>query len=312
MNTYSRFAAIVVLSIASSASADVFGTGENQFTIDFVPISGETNPTSGPGIVSNDYRIGTFEITNGQWGKFEAAYGEVAGGNGGYLYDSYWTGESVPTNRVSWFEAAQFVNYLNTSKGHQPAYKFTGTQGSDDYMLDTWAPAEADSGTNRYRHKDAVYYMPTEDEWIKAGYWNGTNLQDYATKSGETLHQGDGTSGTGWNYWDDGYATEPVGPWDVGSGSEELNGTFDMMGNVWEWLESPYNDPTFGPDSSRWLGGGSYNDLDVTNLASFDLGSTYPSYETNTLGFRVAAEVPEPSALSLLSLGGLILIRCRQ
>jgi len=35
----------------------------------------------------------------------------------------------------------------------------------------------------------------------------------------------------------------------VGSGSEELNGTFDMMGNFWEWYESPYDSGYFAPDT---------------------------------------------------------------
>jgi hypothetical protein len=30
----------------------------------------------------------------------------------------------------------------------------------------------------------------------------------------------------------DNYTTYPTGLWNVGSGSQELNGTFDMMGNV--------------------------------------------------------------------------------
>ena len=55
--------------MASLTSADTFGT----FEIDFVPISGSTNPTSGYGIVAKDYRMGTKEITNDQWDKFKAA-----------------------------------------------------------------------------------------------------------------------------------------------------------------------------------------------------------------------------------------------
>ncbi len=40
-----------------------------------VNISGDTNPTdlspaNGHGIVNNDYRIGTYEVTNDQWNKF--------------------------------------------------------------------------------------------------------------------------------------------------------------------------------------------------------------------------------------------------
>jgi formylglycine-generating enzyme required for sulfatase activity len=119
-----------VISITSFASADTFASGTaNEFNIDFVPISGSTNPTSeqtnptgGYGIVNKDYRMGKYEITNDQWTKFKAAYGAVTGseldpGWGGTAYDEkpFFTGSSVPTNNVSWYEAAQFVNYLNTS-----------------------------------------------------------------------------------------------------------------------------------------------------------------------------------------------------
>jgi formylglycine-generating enzyme required for sulfatase activity len=229
--------------ISNIASADTFGTGANQFTIDFVPISDSTNPTSGipagSGFtftgVTNDYRMGTYEITNAQWNKFKAAYGPVAG-TPTTAYDSNpsFAGENVPTNAVSWYEAAQFVNYLNTSKGYEAAYKFIGKQGTSNYTLGVWSTLEAAIGTNLYRHKNAKYFLPTENEWVKAAYWNGTNLQTYATKAGETLFQGNGSNG-GWNYMDDmydNYTTYPTGLWNVGSGSQELNGTFDMMGNV--------------------------------------------------------------------------------
>jgi len=231
--------AAILLAAGPGLAGDVFGTDGNQFTIDFVTISGATNPPSGYGIVNNDYRMGVLEITNDQWDKFRAELSPVAVTGDpltAYNEDPYWTGTNVPTNNVSWYEAAQFVNWLNTSTDHHVAYKFTGTQGQTDYTLATWDAGEADNGTNLYRRKDALYYLPTEDEWVKAGYWNGTNLQTYATKAGDTLHQGDGVSGTGWNYYHSGYATDPGGPWDVGSGSEELNGTFDMMGNVWEFM----------------------------------------------------------------------------
>jgi len=217
----------------------------------------------------------------------------------------------VPTNEVSWYEAAQFVNWLNTSTGHHAAYRFTGTQGTSGYALDVWSAAEADGGTNLYRHKDAFYFMPTEDEWVKAGYWNGTALQTHATKPGEALTQGDGTSGVGWNYYDNGYATDPSGPWDVGSGSEELNGTFDMMGNVWEWMESPYSDTSYGTGSIRGLRGGSFDNY-VSSLASSLRGYYDPGIELYAFGFRVASEVPEPCSLALLSLGGLALIKRRR
>lgn len=294
-----------------TASADTFGVDVNQFTIDFVPISGSTNPTSGYGIVNNDYRMGRFEITNDQWNKFQASYGTVAG-NPAYAYDEspYFTNTIVPVNEVSWYEAAQFVNWLNTSTGHHVAYRFTGTQGTGDYAFATWSSEEADGGTNLFRHKDAFYYLPTDDEWVKAAYWDGTTLQSYATKAGEFLTQGNGSTGTGWNYWSGGYATDPPGPWNVGSGSEEVNGTHDMMGNVWEWLESPYYSGTdYGAGSLPALRGGSFDGLDEY-LTSFRINLDR-GYEGNSYGFRVASEVPEPTTVLLLALSSLAVMRRR-
>lgn len=291
--------------ISGVSFADSFGSGANQFDIDFVSISGDTNPTSGYGIVNNDYRIGTYEITNDQWTKFKNAYGTVTG-SPTYAYDesAYFNGTNVPTNELSWYEGAQFVNWLNTSTEHAAAYKFTGTQGTGDYTLGVWESGDAGyDAANPYRNSEAHYFMPTEDEWVKAAYWNGTSLQTYASVGDVTPTQ------SGWNFWDDGYATDPLGPWNVGSGSEELNGTFDMMGNVWEWMESPYSGEYLS-GSNRGIRGGSYDDLD-DNLRSSIRNSINPYFEYNTLGFRVAS-VPEPCSLVLLSLGGLFLRRKRK
>jgi hypothetical protein len=102
---------VCVMAIANTASADTFGTGDNQFTIDFVPISGSTNPTSGIPAgggftftgVNNDYRMGKFEITNDQWNKFKTNLGVPVTGYPSTAYDSssYYTGANVPTNNVS-------------------------------------------------------------------------------------------------------------------------------------------------------------------------------------------------------------------
>jgi len=296
-------AVVCVMAAVNVASADAFGTGINAFTIDFVSISGSTNPTSGYGIVNNDYRMGTYEVSNDQWTKFKAAYGAVTG-TPSYVYDSnpYFTGNSVPTNCTSWYETAQFVNWLNTSTGKPAAYKFTGTIHTSSYTLDIWGAGDAD-GTNLYRNKNAKYYLPTENEWVKAAYWNGTNLQTYATKPGDTLYQGNGSNG-GWNYYSNGYATNPYGPWNVGSGSQELNGTYNMMGNVWEWMESPYYTGDYLSVSIRGLRGGSGGDEDY--LASSARYYCDPHYEYHGVGFRVAS-VPEPATLLLLGLGGLVL-----
>jgi formylglycine-generating enzyme required for sulfatase activity len=294
----------LALLAADAAMADVFGAGANQFTIDFVPISGATNPTSGYGIVNHDYRMGTYEITNDQWNKFTASLSVPVTGSPSSAYDSsfynWGTGTTnVPTNNTSWYEAAQFVNWLNTSTGHQPAYKFSGTQGTGDYTFVDWSATDAGyDASNPYRNQNAFYFLPNENEWVKAAYWNGTSLQTYATIGDVFPAQGHGT-GTGWNYYDNGYATTAPGPWNVGSGSQELNGTYDMMGNNWEWMESPSSDATFGAGSSRGFRGGVWDSVSL--FLSF---RTYdnPTSEDDFSGFRVAS-VPEPSSLSLLVCG---------
>lgn len=313
--------AMLCTCMVSDAMADSFGTGPNQFTIDFVKISGDAgdlgswpadidrNVYTFTGVNRSDYRMGVYEITNDQWNKFKTSLGVPVTGSTptGYSYDPSWTGANIPTNRVSLYEAAQFVNWLNTSTGHQAAYKFTGTQGTADYTMALWSPAEAAGGTNLYRHKDAYYYIPTEDEWMKAAYWNGSSLQTFATPGDAQPERG-----VDCNVLSPLSALPEPEPWDVGSGSEELNGTFDMMGNIWEYTESLYQPWLgYGIGYGIALRGGSYGHA-VTYATSLSREGTGPGIETDYYGFRVASEVPEPATISLLCLGGLALIKRRR
>ncbi len=309
-------AAAITCGWVMPVSADQFGSGPNAFSIDFVPIKGDARSVNGVRIGQRkvfadpaaDFRMGVHEINQTQWAAFKASLGVPLTGNPTYAYGEsiYHVGPSMPANEITWYEAAQFVNWLNTSTGHAPAYRFVGTQGTSDYTLSTWGTDQADNGTNLYRHKDAVYYLPTEDEWVKAAYWNGTNLQTYATKPGESLHQGDGASGFGWNYYENGDALDPRGPWAVGCGSEELNGTYDMMGNAMEWMESPYYDGHYPADFLRAQRGGSYNVRHASLSSGFRFGTDlYGEQALFLMGFRVAADVPEPTTGSILMLSGL-------
>ena len=305
---------VILLLSAAFVSADTFGTGANQFTLDFVSISGASNPTSGipsqdPAFtfigVNYNYRIGTYEITNDQWNKFTAAYGTVTGSPlNAYDNNSTTTGLN-PINNVSWYEAAQFANYLNTSTRHQAVYKFTGTIHTGDYTLAVWDVTDAGyDASNPYRNKNAFYFLPTENEWVKAAYWNGTNLQTYANASVDDLISGK-PDPTKWNY----YPSPGSEFWAVGRGVEELNGTYDMMGNIYEWMESSYSgDYLLG--SPRVNRGGSYFS-DYFSISSGIRSASNLYSEDIRRGFRVAS-IPEPATVALLAFGGLAVLRKRK
>lgn len=297
--------AVCMLVFAGIASADTFNAGTaDEFTIDFVTISGDTNPTSGYGIIDNDFRMGKYEITNGQWQKFQTSYGTVTGDpSSAYDTTATWAGTNVPANGISWYETAQFVNYLNTSTGHPAAYKFTGTQGTGDYTFALWDSSDIGyDSSNPFRNSNAKYVLPTEDEWVKAAYWNGTTLQTFATTDNSIP-----VAGVDTNY-------KAIGnPWDVGSGSEELNGTYDMMGNLAEWMEDPYGGSySFRPEHAI-RGGGAF-ESETMALSPFFHWGNGAQYEVGEFGyttFRVAS-VPEPYSLVLLSVGSLVLRRIRK
>jgi len=262
------------------ASADIIrGIG-----MDFVTIgnAGDTRGTVGCGAVSSNYRIGKYEVTNAQWNTFTAAAGAPTG-NPSYAYDqnAFYTGAQQPTNTVSWYEAAQFCNYLTSGNKYSGAYKF---DISGNFQEIDRASSISTYGT--------TYVIPTEDEWYKAAYFkpNASGYSLYANGTNTAP-----VAGVNSNY------NGAIGsPWDITNGTQEQNDTFDMMGNVWEWNE------TLISGSGRGVRGGSYfNPVDNGLRSSFRI-STTPDNEAPSLGFRVAS-VPEPASAAIMTLAGLFL-----
>ena len=113
----------LTLSCASRTDADTFGSGADAFDIDFVTIgnpgnaddmTGDPNPA---GKVDYTYRIGQFEISEDMIDKANAQ------SHLSITHDN--RGANKPATLISWFEATQFVNWLNTDSGSTPAYKFS-------------------------------------------------------------------------------------------------------------------------------------------------------------------------------------------
>ena len=308
--------AILAMSFATAVvNAQVitqnFGTGASAFSMDFVTIgnpgnaadtTGSPNPA---GSVSYIYNIGKYEVSRDMIDKANAA-----GNLGITLMDmSAWglsNGVNMPATGISWYEAARYVNWLNTSTGGTAAYKFVGA------TFQLWSASDAGyNANNMFRNSLAKYFIASSDEWYKAAYgksdesWsnfpNGSDNAPTAVTSGIAANTAVyGQSGS-------------QGPTDINSaGGLSAWGTMAQGGNVWEWMETAYDGSNNAAGENRELRGGAWNQGSYTLDAS--IRNTHsPTDEIGDIGFRIAM-VPEPSALSLLAVGlsGLAMVRRRR
>jgi len=311
------FVSLTILALGyQSASAgsllETFGSGANQFSMEFVTIgnpgnaadtTGNPNPA---GSVAYTYNLGKYEVSRGQIDNANAA------GNLGITLQnmSSFGGNGLlkPATGISYYEAARYVNWLNTSTGNTAAYKF---DGSGTFQL--WSPGDAGySANNMFRNSQAKYVIASSNEWYKGAYGNldGT-WNDYATGSDSSPTKV--SSGTAANTAVYGGQS---GPADITSaGGLSPYGTMAQAGNVFEWTETGWDGINNFMDEYREVCGGSYGSTTLQYLDA-NTGRAYilPSTDQLTgVGFRVAG-VPEPSTLSLLAIGlsGLALVRRRK
>jgi autotransporter-associated beta strand protein len=204
--------------------------------------------SEGRGAVDYTFQISKYAVTIAEWDAF---YNDPGANRQGTLWQedyNWWNDGSTPTRsvgsnapavRFNIHQFAQYANWLTTGDATQGAY----TIDSGGLITAVMSRQDILASGDRY------YLVPTHDEWFKAAYYdvinekywnfaNGTN--DYPQKTTD--------SETGWNY-DNALA----GAWDVTFGTEEQNGTFNMMGNVREVVYHPAAD--FGA-----LRGGRYSD----------------------------------------------------
>ena len=285
------------------AHADTFGSGGNAFAIDFVNIGNAGNTDdlgAGGGLYSSPYggvpyayRMGTFEISQDAITKATASgLANVTAG--------YWAG-TQPAANITWYQAAAFVNWLNTSTGHQAAYQIDGGVTG----LTLWSSVQAWQlgGENLFRNKDAYYFLPSDDEWYKAAFHKNdgatANFWDYPTQSNGPTVPAPVASGTGAGTVV--YSSAGLSPAAVdNSGGLSAYGTRGQGGNVHEWLEGALDGTNDSPSEIRAVRGGFF-DGNEEDLRSSVQGYSVPENSFSGVGFRVASVVPEPSSLALLA-----------
>ena len=292
-----------------SASAQLvtesFGSGDNAFTMDFVTIgnpnnaadtTGDPNPV---GSVAYTYNLGKYEVSRDMITKANSA-----GTLGITLADmTSYGGDGVnrPATGISWYEAARYVNWLNTSTGGTAAYKFSGS------TFQLWSEGDAGyNANNMFRNSLAKYVIASRDEWYKGAYGSPDGTW-YNFPTGTDSKPSAVAGGTDPNTAVYG---GQAGPADItNAGGLSSYATMGQGGNVWEWNETAYDGTNNTAGENRELRGGSWNNTSSRLGASYRLFDN-PSSEDYVYGFRVAS-VPEPSTglLVLLGLSGLLLKR---
>jgi len=253
-------------------------------TIDDV---GNAADTTSYGDVSYTYQIGKYEITEGQISAYNA---DPINSTRQITTDN--RGTNKPATSITWNECARYVNWLNIKEGLQPAYYFTTSGVNDDITL--WSSGEAWQlgGENLYRHKDAKYFLPSEDEWYKAAYYKsvGVNAGYWLYPTGSDTAPTAVASGT---------TTETAvfdfvssDPADVDqAGGLSPYGTMGQGGNADEWIESSGDGNNDSAVESRVLRGGSWDTV-AAFMQSPNRDASSPAFEFDFLGFRVASFVP--------------------
>ncbi|MFZ4482383.1 MAG: SUMF1/EgtB/PvdO family nonheme iron enzyme [Chthoniobacterales bacterium] len=202
-----------------------------------------------------------------------------------------WSGNQ-PAANINWYEAAAFVNWLNTSTGKTAAYDLAWDGSA--WSMNLWSRGQAwtAGGTNLYRNKDAFYFLPSENEWYKAAYYNpaGSNYFLYPTASSSVP----AAVSSGTNAGTAVYNGASVPAIVDSAGGLSPYGTMGQGGNVWEWNESAWGE-------GRAIRGGFWGDFEGW-LRSSNRDALFPSSEFRSIGFRVAS-VPEPSTYALVLLG---------
>jgi formylglycine-generating enzyme required for sulfatase activity len=256
-----------------------------------------------PGSVPYAYRISKHEVTNAQYSEFlnaKAASDPLAlyntemasnvggiqrsGGDGSYAYSPVAGREAMPVNFVSFYDAIRFANWLHNGQGH-------GDTESGAYTLLGGTPLPSNEPLTR--NAGAKVFIPTDDEWYKAAYYDAGSATYFDYPAGTDAATVCSAPGAVPNTANCGLAAggfTSVGSYTASPGP---NGTFDQGGNALEWTD------LIVILENRVVRGGHYGS---TSAWLAGLRSEYddPWYENSVYGFRVAAAMPPTDLMTNL------------
>ena len=209
------------------------------------------------GAVDKEYEIGKYKVSNKEYTLFlngVASESDPDGlynpkmkirkewKDGKYIYEVYPASANAAVTYVSWYDALRYCNWLGKS------YKILNHDLSAERIV------------------DAEYFLPTEDEWYKAAYYDpkGKKYKLYPLRDAHKMENSDRLE------------------------SKSSYGMMETSDHIWEWTESEVGKAFRGIRSDSWFQG--------NNRQAAGRYYSNPDMELGHLGFRVARSIrPEKS-----------------
>lgn len=222
---------------------------------------------------SSDERPHEVKLTEGFWMMktpvTQALWKKYAKNN-----PSRFSGNDVPVDSVSWFDAVWFANQLSEEEGLEKCYELVGASGT---------PGAGDFGCREVKwlgKEKSGYRLPTEAEW------------EYACRAGTKSARYGELDSVAWYGKNSGSMTHKVAE----KAANDF-GLYDMLGNVWEWCWD-YYDSEYGAGAVTDPLGPINGKNRVYRGASWGSDSSYvratyrwlglPNSGGNRLGFRLS------------------------
>lgn len=308
--------------------------------MDFVTIGEPGNIADqvyGCGKVAYVFEIGKYEITNQEYAVFLNAVARTAdpfnlyspsmstglfGGisraviNNEYSYRAERDWEKRPVVYISWYDLARMANWYHYGNPDEGTSQLGTTEGTDtEGAYDTRNFPQGFGDEMNYkklpnnRNPKALYWIPDDDEWYKAAYydptrWGARKYWDYAMRCCDLINNspppGDARSA---NYYNGTFSVgKPYFLTEVGSyvKASSYFGTFDQCGNVWEWIENWKTMWMFPDKKGRITRGGSATYTEI-GLHGMNQDPLNPAHEAFVFGGRLARAYKDNSGKIIYS-----------
>ena len=208
------------------------------------------------GAVDHSFEIGIHKVSNAEYAAFLNAVAadtdphqlyhpemriRRGGNNDRFNYTAHPATANAAVTYVSWVDAIRYCNWLHGQDTESGAYSLTGE-----------------------RQSGAKYFLPTDDEWYKAAYYDPA-AQKYRLEPLRNSHK------------------KPILGAIVPPRPKSRYGMLGAADPIWEWTESKFGEQFRGLRSDSWFQG--------NNGQAKGFFYSNPELELGHIGFRVARAV---------------------